>query len=265
MKNQRVLICIGFCVFFTAVCLADQFDDAETLFNRFMDRNSGLRKLKVNESKDLVKALCDAEEAERSKVAQDAGERIKNDVNNKMDELTDLKEKAVEALNKVIADDKFKDKKSKAEEYKAKVDATWVSINKITNSVRGSNNPVAAFMLKAGQEAHYGYEKNSSNCTVDEFRVGSGQADCINASSCEVIEVKPNNSRSIYVGRGQAQGYVDILNQSGSDYQRLVEKNRDFEKCKGRFKKRIALYTICPEIDDDGDMKSLGIGWAFEE
>jgi hypothetical protein len=252
-----------------AVCLADQFDDAEHLFNKFMDRNAALRKLKVDESRDLVKALCEAEESERARVAQDAGERIKNDVNNGMGELTDLEKETREALDKVLADDNFKSKQErayeKAQEYKEKLESTWASLLKISESVRGSNNPVGAYMLRAGQEAHYGYQRNSSNCTVYEFRLSNGQADCINLSSCEVIEIKPNNSRSISVGKDQAGRYVKVLNEGGRDFEGLVSKDRDFEKCKSRFRIRVALYTFCPEIDDEGRTRSTSVGWTFED
>ena len=92
---------------FAAVCVADSFDDAENLANKFLDRSAELRKLDVDELRALVTALCDAEDGDRKSVAQDASERVRSHVNGKYGELKDLKDQALSSLDKVIADENF--------------------------------------------------------------------------------------------------------------------------------------------------------------
>jgi hypothetical protein len=135
----------------------------------------------------------------------------------------------------------------------------------MTEKLMGSNNPVVSFMLEAGQEAHHAYQHNSSNCTVYEWPVAGGKADCIKASSCEVIELKPNNSRSIYKGREQAERYTTALNSGGKEFEELVSKDSKFKGCKGKFRRRVACYKFCPEIDDEGQVRSTSVGWDFCE
>lgn len=264
-RHSAVVVYILVLVFFvwTGISTADNFDDAENKANRFYDKYNEVRNLDVSELKALVKALCEAEEEERQSVARDAASRVKDNVDREYRNLEDRRKEALEALDAVLRDETFKDKWSRAEDHKKRIEQYWETIKKMTEGVRGSNNPVTAFMLAEGQKAHLAYQENSSNCTVHEWSLPSGKADCINASSCEVIELKPNNSRSIYRGRDQGGRYRDTLNQDSAKLEELAQKDSRFRECKEKFKARVACYTLCPEIDDEGNMRSMSVGWGF--
>jgi SMC interacting uncharacterized protein involved in chromosome segregation len=222
-----------------------------------------IRKLDVSEMKRLVEAICGAEEADRESVARDAASRVKDEMNSEFEKLRDKKTDALKKLEQVIGDEQFKDKRDRARGLQSKLNDVWPKIERLTESVRGGSNPAVAELMRIGQEAHREYQSNSSNCTVSEWSLGGGRADCIKASSCEVIEVKPNNSKAIYAGRSQARAYADVLNQSSDEIVKLGDKNSDFKNCQGKFKGRVACYVYCPDIDDEGKTKSTSMGWSM--
>lgn len=240
----------------------DDFDEAEKLYERFTHDFFDLKKLDKDELSRLVGAICDADEEERQSAAKDAADRVKDKVNNEYEKLKTLKSEALASLKKVIEDDRYKERKSKAEDYKGRVEETWNSIERMTVSLRGSNNPVVSYMLDKGKEAHKEYQDSSSRCTEAEWTIGSLRIDCIYASgsSCEVIELKPNNSRAISKGKGQLRDYVEALSKAG-ELKRLQEKNSRFSECK-QFTPKLKCYTLCPEITDDGEFRSTSVSWS---
>jgi hypothetical protein len=260
--SKSAIFLVATLLAFSAPCFADVFDDAERLHDQFVDHQSELGRLTKTETEAIVKAICEAEEDDRKSASRDISERVHDHVNNEYDKLLRLRDDAYAAIDKVTGDDNFKDKWDKAQDYRRQIGDLWSSIERMTQAVRGANHPVVAYMLEGGQEAHHAYENNSGNCTVSEWELGSGRADCIKADSCEVIEVKPNNSRSVYKGRDQARGYADRLNSDDSEMAKLIDKDKSFEKCKEqKFKPKLVLYHFCPEIDDKGEFRSLSVGW----
>ena len=264
--NARIFAIVGLAtvLFFAGSASADLYDDADRAAGEFLDRYEKLRSLNASENKRLVAAICDAEEADRKSVSRDAAERVERAVGKAYDSMRDLRSRAIDLLKAVQNEQKFKDKHGNVRDKEARINEVWDRVERMrSNGVIGGNNPVAAMMVKMGQEAHSAYQKNSSNCSVSEWRVGSGSADCIKRSTCEVIELKPNNSRSISLGRSQARAYTEVLNKSPDEYNKLVEKDKGFAECKGKFNARVACYQFCPEINDDGSMRSASVGWNF--
>lgn len=245
------------------VAVADVCDDAIDSASSFADRYEKLRSLNVGEVKRVVAALCEAEEADRQNVARDAGERLEREVGKEYSSLRDHRSKALELMKAVQSDARCKSKESALRDRESRMTETWDRIERMrSNGVLGGNNPVASLMVRMGKEAHDAYQRNSSNCTVYEWSVGGGRADCINRSSCEVIELKPNNSRSISAGRGQARAYTEVLNKSADEFNKLVDKERGFAECKGRFRWKVACYQFCPDVGDDGALRSGSVGWG---
>jgi hypothetical protein len=161
----------------------------------------------------------------------------------------------------VLADSAQKDRHGKAREHRGKVTEWWTSIEKMTRSLRGANHPVVAFMLKEGQAAHKSRQSSSSYCDVSAFRLGSaGEADCLKASGCLVIEFKPDNSKGIRTGAAQAERYADELNDKGAAFDSLVKKDGDFAKCTS-FQPRVDCYTLCPDIDQSGEFRATSPRW----
>ncbi len=234
---------------------------AERKFEEFRREHEQLRRLTQDETKKIVAAVCEAEEEDRQSVARDASQRVRDKVEDEYEDLEEIKGDAIELLDGVLADSAQKDRHSKAKEHRGKVTEWWTSIEKMTRSLRGANHPVVAFMLKEGQTAHKNRQSSSSYCDVSAFRVGSaGEVDCLKASGCKVIELKPDNSRAIGAGRSQAQSYAAELNKKGDAFNSLIKKDSDFAKC-NRFEIQINCYTLCPDIDDDGEFRSAAPRW----
>lgn len=207
--------------------------------------------------------MCDADEEERASVAADTASRVASELDDKYDDLEDIRDDAVKLLDAVISDDNLKDKQSDARSLKDELEKRWETIGRMTRSLRGKNHPVVRFLIDKGNEAHKDRQGSSSYCTVSEFSMDSGRADCIYASGCMVIELKPDNSRAISKGRSQAQRYADELNKDPDTRKELIEKNSDFAKCE-KFRSRVDCYKLCPDIDDDNEMRSTSVSWKTD-
>jgi hypothetical protein len=233
---------------------------AEDEFEEFRHKHEQLRRLTPDETKKIVAAVCEAEEEDRQSVARDASQRVRGKIEDQYEDLEKLERAAREQLDAVLADSTLKDRHSRAKEHRGKVVEWWTSIEKMTRSLRGANHPVVAFMLREGQAAHKSRQSSSSHCDVAAFRIGSGEADCLKASGCKVIELKPDNAKSIRKGRDQAQGYADELDKKGDAFNNLVKKDSDFARCT-EFDVQVDCYKLCPDIDDAGEFRSASPRW----
>lgn len=264
IKYINGLLIIALALVLSTTSQADDWSDAERSFGDFKADFDALKKLNVTEVKDLVEAICTAAEDDRKSVASSAAARVKSKVNGEYSDLEKKKNDALAKLAKVLGNSSFSSKYSKANEYKKDVDSKWVSIVKMTTSTRGANHPVIAFMLDTGQRAHADYQNSSSKCGVKEFTLGSaGRADCINPTGCIAIELKPDNSRANSLGRTQAKRYADEINLNASKWlPELTKKNSSFKGCTGKkFSQRVDCYKLCPDIDDEGNFKSVSANW----
>lgn len=120
-------------------------------------------------------------------------------------------------------------------------------------------------MMNKGNEAHRSRQSSSSYCDVAEFTVSSGRIDCLKAhgKTCTVIELKPKNRNAIKKGRKQAERYAEDLNGMGADFEKLKKKDSHFEDCE-RFKPQVDCYTLCPDIDRDGNFRSTSVSWSTD-
>jgi hypothetical protein len=233
---------------------------AERKFEELRRKHEQLRRLTPDETKKIVAAVCEAEEEDRQSVARDASQRVRDKIEGEYEDLEEIKGDAIELLDAVLADSAQKDRHGKAKENRGKVTEWWTSIEKMTRSLRGANHPVVAFMLKEGQAAHKSRQSSSSYCDVSAFRMSSGEADCLKASGCLVIEFKPDNTKGIRKGRDQGQRYANELNEKGDAFDALVKKDGDFAKCT-KFERRVDCYKLCPDIDDAGEFRAISPQW----
>lgn len=268
MKTAKMLLVLGMLVtsiMLAQVSVADTFSDAERLVNDTMNDCRDIKRLNSEEVERLVKAICDADEDERQAVGRDASGRVKDTVKREYDKLERQKNDAIALLDKVLADSQYKDKHSKAKDYKDKLLDTWKSTEKLTQAVRAANHPVVNYMLEAGNRAHKEYQSSSSNCTVSEWELpGSLRVDCLKATSCEIIEIKPNNSRAENKGWRQVKEYAKIIDGTPKEQEKLAGKSAAFKDCfEGgkKLKTHLALYTFCPDIDDEGNYRSTSYRW----
>ncbi len=248
------------------LAFADDFDDARSLAEGFIGEYETIRNLDKTELKMLVKALCEADDAQFESVKDDVGNRVRDDVEKMYETLDHDQDQANKALDKIIADDNFQEKRSDAQSYKDRVNEVWGRVQRMTEAVRAGNHPVIAYMREAGQKAHQAYQdSHSSLCTVREQPVKNNKADCISADQCWVIELKPNNDAAVDLGRRAAKDEADALNTDFDEFKKLVDASSSFKnQCwrDKRFLPKVATYIFCPEIDDDGNYISTSYGWG---
>jgi polyhydroxyalkanoate synthesis regulator phasin len=268
MANRAITVCITLTVVVGVAWAAGDWSAAQSKASEFKDRYTDLRKLTPDETRKLVSAICDAEDGARRTVGQEASSRVRDEVRDKESELERIKSDATHLLDDVISDDNLKDKQDDAKSLKEDVERRWDSIERMTQSLRGANHPVVAYMLQQGQEAHRDRE---NDCDAKEVTLDSGRVDCLMAKgeTCLVIELKPDNSRAISKGNDQARRYVEELdkeaqNPASSDImKRLIDTKSDFAKCK-RFEARVDCYKLCPDIDDENNFHEASPNWRTD-
>lgn len=250
----------------TAVAFAAaNWSDARSGADKFKSEYEDLRRLTPVETKRVVTAICDADEEERASVARDVHSRVGDLVKDKYEDLEDLKKETIKKLDEVLADDKLKDNHSDARSRKDDVNRRWDTIERMTRSIRGKNHPVVRYLINKGNDEHRNRQTSSSYCDVYEYTgLSSGRPDCIRASDCTVVELKPDNSRAISKGRGQAERYARELNDSAEKRKALAEKDSDFSKCV-KFDYEVQCYKLCPDIDTDtNEMESVSASWRSD-
>ena len=238
----------------------DPYNDAERSAKDLLYSYEDFLKMEKKEIEALVTAIAEAEEAERKSIASDASNRTRDKVRSEYDKVERRKNEALAMLDKVLANDFFKEKHSDARNLKSKVEEKWRSIDKMYDKIRGSNHPVVAFMLDKGKEEH---EYRQGRCTVKEFETGEGPADCIghDGNACLIVEFKPDNSRAISKGKSdQLPRYLKGITNNASRRQELNGKSSGFQSCK-QFDTRVDCYKLLPEIDDEGNFRGTSASW----
>lgn len=250
----------------TAVAVAGgDWGSAKDKAEKFKTEYQDLRKLTPVETQRVVTAICEAAESDRKSVASDVHSRVASLIDDKFDDLEDLRDETIKKLDEVLADDALKDKHSEANSWKRDTQTRWETIDRMTRSIRGKNHPVVRYLIEKGNEEHRNRQTSSSYCDVYEYTdLSSGRPDCIRASDCTVVELKPDNSRAISKGRGQAERYARELNDSAEKRKNLAAKDSDFSKCE-KFDSEVQCYKLCPDIDSEtNEMKSVSASWRSD-
>jgi hypothetical protein len=238
----------------------DEYYDAERSAKDLLYSYEDFKKLEKSEIEALVNAICEADEDERRSVSSDIASRAREKVRSEYDKTERRMNEAIGMLKAVIADPRFESKRSDAERLKSEVEEKWKSIDRMWDLLRGSNHPVVSFMLDKGNEED-SYRKG--RCTASQVDTGNGYADCVgyDGNACLIIEFKPNNSRAISKGLRQLRDYKQGLENNQSKRQDLNNKSSSFATCSS-FETRVDCYTICPQIDSDGNFRSTSTEWA---
>lgn len=98
---------------------------ARSKADEFTSRQQDLRKLEPEEIRQIVKAICEADEEARQDVGRDASERVSREVNDKMSDLQRTRDDANKLLDDVISDDNLKDNRDDAKRLKEDVATRW--------------------------------------------------------------------------------------------------------------------------------------------
>ncbi len=246
----------------TVAIAGGEWSSAKDTAEKYKSGYESLRKLTPEETRRVVTAICEADEEERSSVASDVHSRVASLVDDKFDDLKDLRDETLKKLDEVLADEALKDRHSDAKTSKEDVQRRWETIDRMTRSIRGKNHPVVGYLIDRGNEEHRKRQTSSSYCDVDEYTgLSSGRPDCIRASDCTVVELKPDNRKAISKGDRQARGYAQELNDSADKRKKLAEKDSDFAKCQS-FRYEVQCYKLCPDIDSEtNEMKSASASW----
>lgn len=239
----------------------DDFTAAKAKAEAFGAGYNALRKLTPKETQDLVTAICEAEEADRKQVMSDVASRTASTITADHEKLEKLYNEAIKALDAVLADKSLKAKHSETRTLRAEVEQRWTTIGKMTQSLRAKNHPAVKFLAEEGDRQHLDRQKSSSTCTVYEVGIGSNIIDCARASDCTVVELKPDNARSIAKGSGQARSAQSTLSRDPDERAKLTAKNSAFGQCKA-YEWEVWCYKLCPEIDPEtNEMKSISASW----
>jgi hypothetical protein len=176
------------------------WSSARSAADDMKSKQQDLRKLTPDETRQIVTAICEADEDARESAGKAAGERVANAVNSKFEDLRHARDYAYRLIDDVIVDDNLKDKRDEAKQLREDVGKRWDSITMMAErAMKGANHPLVSFLIKEGQDAH---KDRQRDCQASEFTLDSGKrVDCIMASgeTCLIIEFKPNNSRAVSV------------------------------------------------------------------
>jgi hypothetical protein len=239
----------------TSAVAGDTYDDAVRAANEFLDHREEFMRLDRDQLKELVTAICDAEEDDRQAVAEKTSDLVRARIRNAWDYMEKRHNDAIRLLDIVIGDEQYKDRRSSAEDLKRQVESRWETISKMYDKTRGANHPVVSYMLAKGKDAH---RERQQRCKVYEFETGNGPADCINP--CEIVEFKPDNSAARSKGHDQLERYERGLRDNPNRRDELNAKDADFKRCT-TFEKKMECYRLCPEIDDDGNFREASVYW----
>lgn len=275
-----------------AVSVDDDFDVAEKLFLKGKEDASyaiqGAEKittLNQNELRNLIGAICAADEEKRQEVATNANNRLQSLLISDFNYFQDRVQKADETLlnaigklEKIIQDARYKAKHDKAKNYISeahqivdKTDALYRRIESMTRNSRGANHPVTRYLLEEGKLAHKKYQEQGPNCDVAEFTIpGAGRCDCIKIGLHDdvayVIDAKPDNPAGISKGREQVVKYANALNEelkktNSTVIAELIKANSSFRKVE-KFIPALKCYRVCPDITSDGEFIKTAPKWT---
>ena len=146
----------------------------------------------------------DNESPEQS-VAEQTAARLQSDMRSKMGPLL-AQSASLQARAKTLSKRRTRDE---AQRLLAVIDKHKERLQRLLprDVWRGANDPLRFYAQEYGKVAHRQME-NTYRCDVADKRFGgAGRPDCIVASSCELLEFKPNNPSAIKQGEDQQYRY----------------------------------------------------------
>ena len=95
---------------------------------------------------------CGYEDNDGESVFTEIGNRVQGEARDQVDAFKVMLEETDQKLDKVIANDDFKGQRDEAKQLRQRVNDLFDRIDRMTQTIRGGNHPVLAFMRKAGQD-----------------------------------------------------------------------------------------------------------------
>ena len=169
--------------------------------------------LDCSEMKRLWKAYCGAD-WEPNESPKSAAKKVGDEVQTTMKARVDpvlarhmkLKARGEELAKKSALKRKASSLLRKLEKHDGRLN------NLKKNGYRGNNHPLTQFSAAYGKDQHKRMESDYS-CTIkdQEYPGADGRPDCVIASTCMVLEFKPNNAEAKEEGEEQLDRYVPAV------------------------------------------------------
>jgi hypothetical protein len=234
-------------------------------YNAWLSDARKVREMTVQDHEELRDSMCnkgvdeDDIDAKANAIADRWASQINSSYGTLLGQSDRLEERAVS--------DKLKKYKGSREVVDG-LRANRATMAKIKSSdLQGSNNPKLKVKMKYGTDYHAswscgGYKEfkiDSSNCS-NPIRPGSGcAADCvITGSTCEIVELKPNNAEAIAMGNKQKDAYeAGLKTWFANNKDDLLSRYPNVSSCIKdgviATSTRLEPYNFCPS-----DPKDLG-------
>ncbi|MEP6866427.1 MAG: hypothetical protein ABJE66_37765 [Deltaproteobacteria bacterium] len=240
-------------------------------YNEWLRSVRKLREFTANDRDEIRDAMCKAGYYELDKRVNEVADRWASQISSSYGTILGQSDR----LMSRATDDKLKKFKGSAQ---VREGLGWnrENLEKLKNyELAGSNNPKIRTKLEYGKKRHDEIESSicsgsnyaeleiSSSYCSNSIRPGSGcRADCVQvASTCMVIEIKPNNDGAKEEGDRQRAAYADGLNrwyQGNKD--ELFSKYPNLKQCerdnKLQVDSRLETYDFCPSASEVQSMES---------
>lgn len=249
---------------------ADQCGDAKNIADQYLGHYEDIREMLPKEQQKFVEAACKADNEERAQVMKEAAARVEEQISDKATELNHMRDDARQNLKAAIDADECKDQKDDLSRQLDRVNEVSERIDKMSNGVRGGNNPVFAAMRELGQQTHSAYQSMNGSFQSTTSNYGGDaevsmsdiarRVDFMDPKGCQVVELKPDsNSSAQSDGFDDAKKARDWLNDP-DNFKKFVEEYPAYKDCK-KFVARVDCYHYCPGIADDGSLQLGSIDW----
>jgi hypothetical protein len=233
---------------------------AKSKSDEYGRKRDELHKTAVQETKKLVAAACIAEHDERGH-ADDAASSARSHVNDKFNEADHAQHDAIDMLERVINDDSLKSNRDEARRMQSDIKSTWDKIKDQTREVRERGRDIVDGFVRDSDSAKRDHQ---GRCDAKDISLNAGHATCLMASgsdTCKIVEFAADDSSSISRARDRGSRFRSQLESfDGDTVKRLIDKKSDFAKCK-HYEVRVDCYRACPDVSDDGQIRSHSTSW----
>jgi hypothetical protein len=149
---------------------ANEYDDAEKSAKSLLSYYDDFRKLDMDETLRLVRAISDADDEERRSVAERASRNAMDRVNSEFSKVERNKDEAIKLLNAVLNNQALREKFSDTQRLIREVNDKFQKISEMRTNLK----PVDVYLSKAGEDME---KSRHGGCRAYEFETGYGKAD----------------------------------------------------------------------------------------
>ncbi len=127
---------------------ANVYDDAEKAANAVLNYYADFRKLDIDETLRLGRAISDADDEERRSIAERAERNAMDRVNSEFSKVERSRDEAIKLLNAVLSDQALREKFSDTQRLIREVNDKFQKISEMRTNLK----PVDVYLSKAGED-----------------------------------------------------------------------------------------------------------------